>query len=74
MFHLAKLSINRLTETLIQTNRKRRCHYNFYCFFVRILSLETELQKKEKEISKREKELAKKDKEISETVKQNEEK
>ena len=33
MFHLAlKLSINRLKETLIQTNRKRRCHYNFHYF------------------------------------------
>ena len=43
-------------------------------FFVRILSLETELEEKEKEILKKEKELAKKDKEISETVKQNEKK
>lgn len=43
-------------------------------FFVRNLSLETELEEKEKEILKKEKELAKKDKEISETVKQNEEK
>ena len=63
----------KLIETLVENNA---VHFNtlFFFFFLRILSLETELQKKESDISNKEAEVAKRNNKISEIMKKNEEK
>lgn len=57
-------------ETLMEN---KAVQFNFYyVFFVRILSFETELQRKNSDISNKEEELAKRENEISEIMKKNE--